>query len=129
MGLKFETGFRVTAEYLSQNWLDIESQIDSILRVKLTRYWESNWLDIESQIDSILRVKLTRYWESNWLDIESQIDSILRVKITRYWESIWLDIERQIDNLNLNIDSIWLKYSSITRNPGSNFSPTSDSIF
>ena len=49
--------------------------------VKLARYWVSNWLDIESQIDSILRVLLTRYWESNWLDIESQIESI-------YWESI-----------------------------------------
>ena len=72
------------------NWRDIESQIDSTLRVKLTRYWESNWRDIESQIDSTLRVKLTRYWESNLLDNESQIDSILRFKLT-----IWLSKSSQ----------------------------------
>ena len=35
----------------------------------------------------------------------------------------------QIDNLTLNIESIWLKYSTITRNPGSNFSSASDSTF
>ena len=94
--------------YWESNWLDIESQIDSILRVKLTRYWKSNWLDIESQIDSILRVKLTRYWESNWFDIESQIDSILRVKLTRYWESNWLDIESQIDSiLRVKLTRYW----------------------
>ena len=29
--------------------------------------------------------------------------------------------ESQIVNLTLNIESIWLKYSPITRNPGSNF--------
>ena len=78
------------------------SQINSILRVKLTRYWESNWLDIESQIDSILRVKLTRYWESNWLDIESQMDSnILQLlgipvwnlvkSLTQLFKSKWLN--------------------------------------
>ena len=74
-------------------WTKIRTGIPSNWRiwVKLTRYWESNWLDIESQIDSILRVKLTRYWESNWLDIESQIDSILRVKL-----SIYLSISNQI---------------------------------
>ena len=47
-----------------------------------------------------------RIFESNWLDIESQFNSILRVNLTRYWESIWL------------------KYSPINRNPGSNFSST-----
>ena len=81
--------------YWESNWLYIESQIDSILRVKLTLHWESNWLDIESQIDSIFRVKLTRYSESNWLDIASQIDSILRTKWTQYWEPKWLDTESQ----------------------------------
>ena len=80
------------------NWLDIESQIDSILRVKLTRYWESIWLDIENQIASIFRVKLNRYLESNWIDIESQIESILSVKLTWYWESNWLDFESQFDS-------------------------------
>ena len=34
------------------------------------RIFESNWLDIESQIDWILRVKLIRYWES--IQIDSQ---------------------------------------------------------
>ena len=54
------------------------------------KIYESNWLDIESQIDSILRVKLTRNWESYWLEIESQIDSKLRVKLT-----IWFSILNQ----------------------------------
>ena len=63
-----------------------------------------------SQIDWILRVKLS---ESIWLilyiwEYLSQIDSILRVILSK---------------------SIWLKYSPVTRNPGSNFSYTSDSIF
>ena len=31
---------------------------------------ESSWLDIESKIDSTLRVKFTQLWESNWLNIE-----------------------------------------------------------
>ena len=111
----FKSNFNT--RYWESNWLDIESQIDSILRVKLTWYWESNWLDIENQIDSILRVKLTRYWESNWLDIESQIDSILRVKLTRYWESNWLDFESQIDSisrvkLTRFRESNWLDFES-----------------
>ena len=48
----------------------------------------------------------------------------------RIFESNWLDIEAQF-NLTLNIESIWLKYSSIiyTRNPGSNISSISDSTF
>ena len=62
------------------------------------RIFESNWLDIESQMYSILRVTSTQYWESIRLDIESQFDSILRVNLTRYWESIWLDIESQFDS-------------------------------
>ena len=45
---------------------------------------------------------------------------------SRHWESI--DIESQFE-LTLNIESIWLKYSPITRNLGSNFSFASDSTF
>ena len=141
--LKLNLGLQVIGEYWSQidlilrveltwywesNWLDIESRIDLILRVKLTWYWESNWLDIENRIDLILRVKLTWYWESNWLDIESWIDLILRVELTWYWESNWLDIESRTDlilrvELTWYWESIWLKYSPITRNLGSNFVP------
>ena len=82
------------------HWMELKyfSQIDSILRVNLTRHWASIWLYIESQFDSILRVNLTLYWESIWLDIEGQFDSILRVNLTRYWESIRLDIESQFDS-------------------------------
>ena len=47
----------------------------------------------------------------------SQIDSILRVKSN--WQF----------KLTLNIESIRLKYSPITQNPGSNFSSASDSTF
>ena len=37
-------------------------------KVGNNRIFESNWLNIESQIDSTLRVKLTQHWESNWLN-------------------------------------------------------------
>ena len=98
MKLKFDPGYREIEEYLSQ--------IDSILRVNLTRYWESIWLDIDSQFDSILRVNLTRYWELIWLDIESQFDSnilqllripgqILVLPVTRIFRSKWLPFSSQ----------------------------------
>ena len=96
--LKFEPGFRVIGEYLSQ--------IDSILRVKLTRYWESNWLDIESQIDSILRVKLTRYWESNWLDIESQIVHLSLNIESNYSKSVRILVQP----VTLLFRSKWLRF-------------------
>ena len=99
------------AQYWESNWLNIESQIGSTLRVKLTQHWESNWLNIESQIDSTLRVKLTQHWESNWPNIESQIDSTLRVKLTQHWESNWL------------------KYSPVTHFARSNYNSATDSIF
>ena len=51
-------------------------------------------------------------------EYSSQIDSILRVNSK-------IDSQYQIDS---NV-SIWLKYSPITWNPGSNFSSASDSIF
>ena len=86
------------------NWLNIKSQIDSTLRVKLT-------LNIESLIGSTLRVKLAQHWESNWLNIESQIDSTLRVKLTQHWESNWL------------------KYSPVTHFARSNYNSSSDSTF
>ena len=81
---------------------DLKSWVTGGTKIRSNwRIFESNWLGIESQFDSVLRVNLTRYWES--------ICSVLRVNLTRYWESIWL------------------KYSLINRNPGSNFSPASDS--
>ena len=43
--LEFDQGFRAIGEYLSQ--------IDSILRVKLTRFWELNWLSMSGQNDYI----------------------------------------------------------------------------
>ena len=50
-------------------------------------------------------------WVTGGTKIRPEIDSILRVKLT------------------LNIESIWLQYSPITQNPGSNFSSASDSTF
>ena len=67
MKLKFDSGFRVISEYLSQ--------YDSRYRVKLTLNIKSNWLSLSSQIDSHYRVKLTLNIESNWLSLSSQIDS------------------------------------------------------
>ena len=117
------------------NWLNIKSQIDSTLRVKMTQHlFDSNWLNIKSQIDSTLRVKLTQHLESNWLNIESQIGSTLRVKWTQYWESNWLNIESQIDStlrvkLTQHWESNWLKYSPVTHFARSNYNSASDSTF
>ena len=79
------------------NWLNIESQIGSTVRVKLTQHWETNWLTIESKIGSTVRVKLTQHLKSNWLNIMSKINSTLWIKFTQHWESNWLNIESPID--------------------------------
>ena len=55
----------------------------------------------------------SQFW--NWLSILSQYDSNIN------WESIL--------KLTLKIESVWLNYSPTTRNPGSNFSSTSDSTY
>ena len=91
------------------------------------RIFESNWLNIESQVDSTLRVKLTQHWESNWLNIESQIYSTLTVKLTQPWQSKWLN------RLTVKFTQPWqsnlLKYYPVIHFAGSNFSSTSDSTF
>ena len=99
------------------NWLNIERQIDSTLRVKLTQHWKPNWLNIESQVGSTLRVKLAQHWESSWLNIESQVGSTLRVKLAQHWESSWLNIESQVGptlrvNLTQHWESNWLNIES-----------------
>ena len=95
-GTKIRSGIPSNWRIFESNWFDIQSQTDSIFRVKLTRYWESNWLDIESQTDSILRVKLTRYWESN-CQFDSNIQKLLGIPyrilvppVTQFFSSKWL---------------------------------------
>ena len=115
--LKFDPGFRVIGEYLRQidSMLSVNFWIDSIgIWVELTRYWESIFE---------LTPYLSLLFESNWLDIESQFLNWLHiwVKLTRYWESN--------SELTRYIELIWLKYSPMTRNTGSNFSSASDSTF
>ena len=72
----------------------------------MVQYWESNWLNIESQIDSTLRVKLTQHWESNWLihnpvthfarlNYNFASDSTFKVKMTYYFS--WCT-ERKIES-------------------------------
>ena len=58
-------------------------------------------------MESFWPIKLSHLWNK-------------KSKLSRYWESI---------QLTLNIESLWHKYSPITRNPGSNFSSASDSTF
>ena len=60
-------------------------------------------------------------WVTGGTNIQPGIPSNWRI-----FESNWLDIESQFV-LTLNIESIWLKYSQMTRNPWSNFSSASDS--
>ena len=70
-----------------------------------------------------LKEKMSHFDLKSWVTacgtkIRSGILSNLRIN--------WLDIKSQ---LTLIIESIWLKYSPITLNPGSNFSSASDSTF
>ena len=95
---------------------------------KLSYFNLRNWVVGEPKIGSGIH---WRIFESNNHEI---FDSQYRVNLTLNIESIWLSISRQFDsqyrgNLTVNIDSIGLKYSPITRNPGSNFSFVSGSTF
>ena len=54
---------------------------------------------------------------------------LVNIRTERKMESFWPKKLSHWWNLTLNIESIWLDYSPITRNPGSNFSSASDSIF
>ena len=98
---------------------------------KLTQHWEPNWLNIESQTDSTMRVKLTQHWESKWLNIESQIDLTLRVKLTQHWESNWLNIESTIDWNILQLLTLpgRIIIGPVTQLLRSNLSSASDSTF
>ena len=109
-GTKIWHGIPSNWRMFESNWLDIES----------------HWLDIESQIDSILRVKLTRYWESNWLDIESQTDSKIfsnysESRVESYFDQ-WLNFVGQNDYIFLSVKfdrylGDWLdKYAVYSRN-------------
>ena len=93
------------------NWLNIESRIDSTLRVELTH--------IESQINSTLRIKSAIHWESIWLKIENHVDSKIiiqvdlkmRVKLTQQCWSIWLNIKSQLDStLRVKLTQIFYSY-------------------
>ena len=133
-GTKIRPGKVGNWRIFESNWLNIKSQIDSTLRVKLTQHWESNWLNIESQIGLTLRVKLAQHWEPNWLNIESQIGSTLRVKLTQHWESNWLNTVSQIDStlwvkLTQHWDSNWLKYSPVTHFARLNYNSATDLTF
>ena len=104
-GFKIRPGKVDNWRIFESKWLNIKSQIESTLRVKLTQHWESNWLNIESQIYSTLRVKLTQH---------------LKVKLTQLCESNWLNIESQIDS---NIFQLATHFAL------SNYNSASDSTF
>ena len=99
----------------------------------MAQHWESNWLNIESQVDSTLRVKLTQHWESNWLkyspvthfarsNYNSASDSTFEVKITQIFyrcserknESFWHKKLGQflVPPVTQLLGSKWLKYFS-----------------
>ena len=80
----------------------------------LTEHWESSWLNIESQVDSTLRVKLTQHWESNWLkyssvthfaqsNYNSAPDSTFKVKMTQlflsvHWARNWVILTYKVES-------------------------------
>ena len=85
-----------------------------IHHLKNIHYFESNWLDIENQINSILRIKLTRYWRSNWLSISSQFQSnilqLLRIlnrilvpSVTQLFRSKWLHFFLSVINAEIKV--------------------------
>ena len=123
------------AQHWELNWLNIESQVDSTLRVKLTQHWESNWLNIESPIDSTLRVQLTQHWESNWLKNILQLLTlpgwIIIPPVTQLLRSKWLKFfyrctERKMSHFDLKSQFL---VPPVTQLLGSNFSYASDSTF
>ena len=110
---KIQPGIPSNWRIFESIWLYNTSQI-----LNLTLNIESIRFSILSLFDSQYRVNLTLNIKSIWLSISSQFDSQYRVNLTLNIESFWLSIE-----------SIWLKYSPITQNPGSNFSSACDSTF
>ena len=76
---------------------------------------------------------ISEYTErKNWVILTKKDESLAELKFEPGLREIGKylsQIDSQIDNLTLNIESIWLKYSPITRNPVSNFSSVSDSTF
>ena len=115
---KIQSGKVGNWRIFESNWLNIKSQIDSTLRVKLTQHWEYNWLNIESQVGSTLRVKLTQHWELNWFNIESPIDSnilqlltlpnwIIIPPVTQLLRSKWLNFFSRCTERK--IESFWPK--------------------
>ena len=75
-GIKIWPGKVGNWRIFESNWLNVESLIDSTLRVKLTQHWEY--------------LLLVQHWEYNWLNVESQVESTLSVKLTQLWEFNWL---------------------------------------
>ena len=65
--------------------------------------------------------KIKKIWDRNF--------KISGSKLVAKILQIIMQKTQSIQKLTLNIESFWLKYSPITRNPGSNFSSTSDSTF
>ena len=75
----YDTQRKILSHFDIKSWVTCGTKILPG-KVGNWRIFESNQLNIESQIDSTLRVKLAQYWESSLLNIESQIGSTLRVK-------------------------------------------------
>ena len=138
----------------------------------MAQQWESSWLNIESQIDSTLRVKLIQHCESNWLkyfpvthfsrsNYISASDSLLRSKWLNFFSrcterkilSFWPKKLGQISvpPVTQLLGSKWLNFFSwcterkiesfwpkklgrilippVTQKVGSNFRSSSDSTF
>ena len=85
---------------VDSTWLSMLIQLDSQCWFNLTlNVGESSWINIESQVESTLRVKLNQHWEFNWLkyspvihfarsNYNSASDSTFKVKMTQFTEKI-----------------------------------------
>ena len=91
---------------------------------------------IYSDVRQLINLPLIKSirWKKKWsrFDLKSWVTGGTKIRTGipskwRIFESNWLHIESQIVNLTLNVESIWLKYSPITRNSSSNSSSASDS--
>ena len=128
------------------NWLDIESHFDLQYRVIFTlnidESFDKKWVICHlSHLSVMSHLSKWVIWQKNFESLAelkfdlrfqvigeylSEIDSTLRVILTYNIESFLLSILSHLAILTLNVESFRLKYSPITRNPGSNFISPSD---
>ena len=108
--LKFDPGFRVIGEYMSQ--------IDSILRVNFeieSSQFDSNILQLLGILGRILVPTVTQLFRLKWLhfffsEIKFLPLSRSAFKLTRYWESILKLTRVNLTQIFSNYSESWVEF-------------------